>query len=170
MRESIGGAWLTGIVICFLFLFAAFLTYAINYTKAFRVKDRIIQIIEENEGYTLVEAGFDVKTMDMKELEASNTAEAEIMYFVNKIGYKYPNSDTKLCPDNEIEGPGYCLQKHCVNSDNTNRVYYKVTSYISLTIPVVNVVVKIPISGETTSLYFDRTGMDASTSDHNCYK
>ena len=52
MRESIGGTWLTGIVITFLALFAGFLAYSISYTKAFRVKDNIIQIIEQNEGFT----------------------------------------------------------------------------------------------------------------------
>ena len=46
MRESIGGAWLFGIVIVFIFLFAAFLTYSISYTKAFNIKNEIINYIE----------------------------------------------------------------------------------------------------------------------------
>ena len=40
MRESIGGAWLFGIVIVFITLFASFLTYSISYTKAFNTKNK----------------------------------------------------------------------------------------------------------------------------------
>ena len=53
MREAIGGTWLTGLVITFIVLFSGFLAYSINYTKAFRVKNEIINIIEKNEGYTI---------------------------------------------------------------------------------------------------------------------
>ena len=42
MKEAMGGTWLTGLVIVFIFLFAGFLAYSISYTKAFRVKNEII--------------------------------------------------------------------------------------------------------------------------------
>ena len=45
MRESIGGTWLISIVITFIALFAAFLAYAISYTKAFNAKNYIINLI-----------------------------------------------------------------------------------------------------------------------------
>ena len=52
MKESIGGTWLIGIVALFIVLFSAFMAYSINYTKAFRAKNGIIDLIEQNEGYT----------------------------------------------------------------------------------------------------------------------
>ena len=52
MRESIGGAWLFGIVAVFIALFTAFLAYSISYTRAFNTKNEIINIIERKEGYT----------------------------------------------------------------------------------------------------------------------
>ena len=52
MRESIGGTWLLGFVVLFIVLFSAYLAYSINYTKAFKTKNYIINTIEENEGYT----------------------------------------------------------------------------------------------------------------------
>ena len=60
MRESIGGTWLFGIVIVFIALFSAFLAYSISYTRAFNVKNEIINYIERNEGYELFsDAGTD---------------------------------------------------------------------------------------------------------------
>ena len=48
MRESIGGAWLVGIVITFVVLFTSYLALSVNYSKAFKVKNDIISLIEEN--------------------------------------------------------------------------------------------------------------------------
>lgn len=173
MRESIGGAWLTGIVITFLALFAAFLTYAINYTKAFRVKDRIVQLIEENEGYIPAknESGFTVENASNEALLEEGSTESKVFYFIKKVGYNYePIAGT--CEPNTLPNTdkyGYCIEKHCTRNEHSERVYYKVTSYIALTIPVVNLSIKIPISGETSTLYFDRSGMDSTNTDHHCY-
>ncbi len=51
MREVQGTTWIFGLVITFIFLFAAFLILAINYTDSFRIRNDIITIIEEYEGY-----------------------------------------------------------------------------------------------------------------------
>lgn len=164
MRESIGGAWLTGIVVTFLALFAAFLVYAVNYTKAFRVKDRIIHLIEENEGYTFAK-DIEVKNSDENTLLTDGSTEAEIFYFERKIGYNYDNSGISCGDPNEdgildTETYGYCVERHCVEAKNGNRVYYKVTSYIALKIPIINYTVKVPISGETSTMFFDTSGLD----------
>ena len=50
MRESIGATWLMGIVMVFIALFASFLAFSINYSKAFRVKDGIVDRIERYNG------------------------------------------------------------------------------------------------------------------------
>ena len=42
MRDSIGGTWIMGIFIVFIALFASFMAYSISYTRAFRVKNEII--------------------------------------------------------------------------------------------------------------------------------
>ena len=73
MRESIGGAWLFGIVIVFIALFSAFLTYSVSYTKAFNAKNEIINIIEENEGFTMhTDTSVDIKNAIDSELEKIN--------------------------------------------------------------------------------------------------
>lgn len=174
MRESIGGTWLTGIVITFLALFAGFLAYSISYTKAFRVKDNIIQIIEQNEGYTTAANSKEypienVMNASEDDLIRNGSAEAEIYNFINKLGYNYARGIS--CDDETFntEIYGFCLEKHCKNHANVDKVYYKVTSFISLQIPVVNLTVKIPISGETATLYHDSTGMNLADPDNHCF-
>ena len=50
MRESIGGTWITQLVIVMMFVFVAFLALSVNYSKAFRVKNQMISIIEKYGG------------------------------------------------------------------------------------------------------------------------
>ncbi len=40
MKESIGGTWLLGFVLVFIVIFSAYLAVSINYTKAFKVKNK----------------------------------------------------------------------------------------------------------------------------------
>ena len=51
MRESIGATWILSIVVVFIALFAAFLAFSVNYAKAYRVKDGIIERIEKYNGW-----------------------------------------------------------------------------------------------------------------------
>ena len=50
MRESIGGAFLLKIMVVFIVLYNTLLAIAVNYAVAFRVKNQIINIIEQSEG------------------------------------------------------------------------------------------------------------------------
>ena len=65
------------------------------------------------------------------------------------------NNNSNPCKEGELQAGGYCLAKRCPNSveNGSDRVYYKVTTYISLSIPFLDFGIKIPISGETKSLY-----------------
>ena len=50
MREAVGSTFLFNIMIVFIFFFASFLAIAINYSQAFRIKNQIINYIEQYEG------------------------------------------------------------------------------------------------------------------------
>ncbi|MDD3048868.1 MAG: hypothetical protein PHQ89_02625 [Bacilli bacterium] len=50
MRESIGGAFLIKLMVVFLVLYNTLLAIAVNYAIAFRVKNQIINLLEQYEG------------------------------------------------------------------------------------------------------------------------
>lgn len=178
MREAIGGTWLFSIVITFIALFASFLSYSISYTRAFNMKSEILNIIERNEGYS--ESQGDVMNMTDEQLEADDSAEAEIFYLIKKYGYNYTSAMNIDCSTvghpNQVEGVdtmrkgGYCVTRICPDlvlipnyEDGTverqegsdSKSYYKVTTFIAITVPVVNITLKVPITGETRTLFFD---------------
>ena len=50
MRQAIGTTWVMQLVIIFMLIFVAFLALTINYTKAFKVKNELVTIVEKYEG------------------------------------------------------------------------------------------------------------------------
>ncbi|MEG1596901.1 MAG: hypothetical protein RR359_01340 [Bacilli bacterium] len=50
MREASGSTLLLQIMMVFISIYIAFMAVTINYSKTFRVKNRIISMIEKNEG------------------------------------------------------------------------------------------------------------------------
>ena len=51
MREATGGALIINIILTFIILFLALLATSVNYSKAFKVNNRIINLIEKDRGY-----------------------------------------------------------------------------------------------------------------------
>ena len=51
MREAIGGTFLVKLLMMFLVLYVIFIAMALNYAKAFKAKNSIVDFIEKYEGY-----------------------------------------------------------------------------------------------------------------------
>ena len=147
MREAIGGTWLLGFVVLFIVLFSAYLAISINYTKAFKVKNKIINIIEENEGFTTSIGDVSTKTDD--ELRDSVKTEDKIYAYLKSIGYATTKVSESKCPNNKVYQGGYCVQKVCSPQGS----YFKVTSFIKIELPFIWDALTIPIRGETKVLY-----------------
>lgn len=156
MKDAMGGTWLTGLVILFLALFACFLAYSISYTKAFRTKNEIINIIEKNEGFTMSPNSARLHDLNLEALKEDTTTEGKAFAFIKGLGYDYDTAENAGCgEDGTMQNGGYCLKKFCPTD---GKIYYKVTTFIALTIPIFNVTVKLPISGETKTMFYDVTG------------
>lgn len=160
MRESIGGLWLFSIVVTFIVLFVSFLAYSISYTRAFKVKNEIINYIERAEGFT--KSDRNIRSITYEELSAMDNPTVDIQAYVQiqNIGYNYSIADQVDCSQygyghNQVGG--YCLKRFCPNNENGAKIYYKVTTFIAFKIPILNFIFKIPITGETKALYYDQT-------------
>ena len=140
MRESIGGLWLFSIVVTFIVLFVSFLAYSISYTRAFKVKNEIINYIERAEGFT--KSDRDIRSITYEELSAMDNPTVDIQAYVQiqNIGYNYSIADQVDCSQygyghNQVGG--YCLKRFCPNNENGAKIYYKVTTFIAFnTFPV----------------------------------
>ena len=50
MRQTIGGTWILMLAIIFILLFSAFIILTLNYSRAVRVKNELIDMVEKYEG------------------------------------------------------------------------------------------------------------------------
>lgn len=52
MRDAIGQVFALQVILAFVLLINGYMAYSVNYTRAFRVKNQIVNIIEQYEGPT----------------------------------------------------------------------------------------------------------------------
>ena len=129
MREAIGGALLIKLVMFFIVIYVCFLAIAINYSITFRVKNNIINLIEEYEGYDL--------------------ARPHVEQYIAGIGYYREHASALALSNDASCHSGYCIQE----LTSTRGKYYKVTTYVSFDFPIIGEVTNFPVSGETRVIY-----------------
>ena len=155
MKEAIGATWILGIVTTFIVLFASFLAISINYSKAFKVKNNIVDLIEKNEG--------------MNEETAK-----EIYDYLRTEGYilkgkcKQPSTGPGIKKFVGFDGENpvgysekalYCVQQNTPNSiTELDKSYYSVQIFFRLDLPLIGEIFTFNVSGETMSIYYPNNG------------
>lgn len=140
MKEAIGTSFVFNLVMIFVGVFIALYVGSIAYTKGYKVKNRIIDIIEKHDGYT-------------------DLAREEIDANLAEIGYQIVDKDCKIIENFdklETDDYHYCVyESNYENSDekNSKGKYYKVTVFIHFDIPLIGQFLEFPISGETRLIF-----------------
>lgn len=137
MREGIGSAFVYTIVIVIVGIIILLIVGSIGYSKAFKVNQRIIDIIEANDGY-------------------NDIAEMEVSAALSNIGYKIISNADRSCPNiSNAEiilsklNYDYCVYRH---TDNKRGDYYTVITYMYFDFPVIGDYVKLKVSNQTKTL------------------
>jgi len=153
MRDAFGGLINIAIIIVFLVIVSGYMAYNVSYTKAFKVKNKVISTIEEFEG------NCDFNKDGDKCVTIIDT-------FMRQIGYN-PVSRTELQNHAKFDKPegcdasnvycqtGYCTMKCQYNTDSVANkyYYYRVVTYVTLDIPIINKVMSgmtvFQVTGDT---------------------
>ena len=138
MKEGIGGTFMIYVFLVFLAVYITFLAVAFNYARAFRVKNKVIDIIEQNEGID-----------DFSDIGGTL---GQIETYLGQVSYGVTGIDRNDCPETEYnyinDERGYCIDK----VTGTNGDYYKVKTFIKLEIPFLDLGFTIPVKGETRKI------------------
>lgn len=149
MRESIGGAWILGIVMTFVVLFASFLAISINYSKAFKVKNNVVDLIEKNEG---------MSERTAKEIYSYLQSEGYILKSNCNTAEGFVGFDM----EDTVSGGRdalYCVKENKTETDTAlNKSYYTVQVFFRLDLPILGEIFTFKVSGETMSIYFADNG------------
>ena len=130
MRESYGNTLLITVMMIFVVMMVSFTAVIVNIAKTFRVKNQIIDYVEQ---YKYGSNG-----------TASESCISSISDYLTNTGYQKVERKGITC--NGYWGDeGYCISP--VGTDDNK--YYKVTVYVSVSLPFFEVNLKLPISGES---------------------
>lgn len=117
MRDALGGLVNLVIIVVFIVLVSGYLAFNVNYTKAFRVKNKIITAIESHENLD-----------DAAKAEISNYAKS-IGYNISTLNVDFPgNPSSKECYH------GYCVAKF---NQGDRKNYYEVVTFVTVDIPII---------------------------------
>ncbi len=155
MKEAVGGVSLFTIVIVFVILFTGYVSLSINYSKAYNVKNELINIIRNQGG---------VCTSDTASLNDNcyNFGEQISDYFKETnyrargkcsdgfVGY---TKNGELATGNA--GAAFCVRGIPANgnSELPNALYYQVQVFWQLDIPIFSSIFNFRINGETARVY-----------------
>lgn len=158
MREAIGATWIMGIVIAFIALFSGYLAFSVNYSKAFKVKDGIVDRIQKHNGPN--QAAIDDIADMMNEIGYSSTGKCSAFFNDNTLSFIGVTRNFVTPAPSENDTFNYCIQKvEAINPEGQlSAAYYSVYVFFSLSIPIVNEMSLFNVSGETVNIYFPDEG------------
>lgn len=147
MREAIGGTWVTQLVIVFMLIFVAFLALSLNYTKAFKVKNQLMTIIEQQEGVT---SGDNGSIAIMNNYLKGNAYGVMRACEIDSYGVSNLNSSSIERVTSNSKKYYYCIKKIAAPSSNhEGKVYYKVNIFFQFNLPVLGDLFTFGINGST---------------------
>ena len=142
MKEAYGGATNLYLFLFFFVVYVSFLAFALQFAKAYRVKNYVIDALEQGQ--------YDGEAMD----SGTNREIAEKLhkYFLSIPYTGVNNIADDFCKNNSDNGTyiansyeGACIIKY----GEEDAPYYKVFTFVDFSLPLLDVDLKIPVGGET---------------------
>jgi len=159
LRDAIGSTWLFQIVILFILLFTGYLCLSINKSKAYSIKDDIVNIIERNDGTVDLASsvtGKKDKTIDditERLTEASYRTNGRCSQEEGWYGFTRDGESASSHGSNAL----YCIKKVVIRNGTSDELpemyYFTVQVFYQLDLPVVNVVTSFKVKGDTRLFY-----------------
>ena len=137
MKESIESTWTVQSIIFFILIFAAFLSLVIQYSKAYLVKNEVLNILEKYEGAQSSKEIIGNYLLDQAYKTKGKCSTEDGWY--GAIDYtSYEAAE---------EGKNYlfCIQKETTN----NRIYYNVVFFYKFNLPIIGDITTFRVVGKT---------------------
>lgn len=144
MRDAMGGTVVLVIIVIFIVFALGYMAFNVNYTKAFRMKNKIISVYEDFDG------------------KCESNCESVIKNYAKTLGYSAGNNMT--CPTGYNGSSNiYCYQKVEASSglsgdgvvnDTRKKSYYRIITKINVEVPIINNILDFKIfyiTGDTKS-------------------
>lgn len=138
MKEAINNSFLTTFILVIIIVLIALVTGSLSYTKAFKVKNRIINIIETSQTW-------------------NSATQEKVDQALREIGYRVNTRNVQNCPqmngNTAINSMGssyrYCIYEFTSYKGN----YYGIVAYMYFDFPIIGQYLELPVRGQTKIFY-----------------
>lgn len=159
MREAVGNTFVFAFIIVFVILFVALFATSSAYSKASKVKNEILDIVEENAD--LLDEFSSLPDSVAKEIDTELRA----------VGYRLNKNQQNRCPEiysseedkggilmNNFSNYHYCIYKHQRSKSKEGTLphrgnYYTVVTYMYFDIPLIGQNLEFPVKGQTRTYF-----------------
>lgn len=154
MREAIGNTFIVNLLMVFLGVMSALLVGSVSYSKAFKVKNRIIYTIERYGGWN-VRTGDGSYNLVQSEIEASLKEIGYPLVVSNPFAGGCPNrSGATIVYGGNTGGTSKNTYHYCVYEYKSEKgYYYGVTTFMHFDIPLIGNYLEFPVNGKTKAIY-----------------
>ena len=140
MKDAVGGSILLYLVVIFVSIVIIFFAGIMSYSKAYKIKNRIIEVIERNGTYEENEVG--ELTIELKRIgyrtatieQIASKCGTESLTYTNNAGHFYC---VYIGEGDKLSGEGYS---------------YEVVTYTHFDFPIIGDLLVLPVKGETKTL------------------
>jgi len=137
MRDAFGGVFMTRLMLVFIVLYVAFTAVSFKYAKSFRVKNKVIDFVEQNQitnigSFFAQGSGNSTSKLDTV-LETAN-----YNISCNDLGY---NGNGNIVDRGTNKVIGYCYNGVVIvknQKSTTNTIYYDVYTYVDWNLGALN--------------------------------
>ena len=173
MRESIGSTWIFQIVVIFILLFVGFLFLTLTYSKSYKLKNEVINIIEKNGSVNkksvalinnyLTNSGYSYKYRCPQ--QTAETINDPVWYGCNDL-----EGNTLVEVTNNSKDYYYCIRKF-TNKDNeagsygspANKnitMYYEIQIFYKFSLPIIENIGTFTTNGTTNDMFIRKDIFD----------
>ncbi len=163
MNEAVGGAVNVALIAIFMVLISGYMAFNVSYVKAFKVKNRIIDLVEQYEGdcdpNQVSECTNKIHNY-MDEIGYHNATGGQASFCSETAKMSNGVSDETCCNP----GRGYCIGEVRISTvkktgskvEGETKSYYRVLTQVSIDIPIINKLMEnmrvFEVTGETKTI------------------
>lgn len=146
MRDSFGGVFMIRLMLVFLFIYVSFTAISLNYAKAFRIKNKVIDFVEQNQ------------ILDLDSFFATGNGQniANLNNIMESANYNVACKNGNGSINTEaLEGKKYCYHGVVIEQtgEDKNAIYYDVSTYADWNLGIFNLLFKMGQSGSDAGKY-----------------
>ena len=162
MRKAVGSTWIYSLVITFTLIFTAFLSLALTYAKAYKLKNEMTIMIEKYEGLTTkdtsgnsISGSINIINTYLKNngyatkgscfIEDNNLTDAKI-YGMSSL------TSNKLETASSNKKYYYCITVEKANDERCTYIF-GVKLFYNFNLPLIGNIKKFSVSGKTNEVY-----------------